>query len=219
MKPLITMMIAIAVFFLALLLIIKLTGVLTVEQIESWLHYAKTLSPVYVGSLVIILLVADLFIAVPTLTVTILAGYFLGHLYGAISALTGLILAGICGYVLSRYYGNTLFKLVIKDESKRHEAIAAFREHGFAMIVLSRAVPMLPEITSCLSGITNMPFKRYLMALFISSVPYVLIVSYAGSISSIDNPTPAILATMGFLGLLWISGGLLLRKQTQRVLK
>jgi len=49
-----------------------------------------------------------------------------------------------------------------------------------------------------------MPFSKFLVTWSISSVPYVLIASYAGSISSINNPKPAIYTTIGLSALLWV---------------
>ncbi len=155
-------------------------------------------------SLIVLLLFVGLFIAIPTLTVIILSGYFLGHVNGAIAALTGLMLAGVFGYMLSRYYGSAILNFLVRDEIKRNEAIIAFQKHGVVMILLSRAMPILPEVTACLSGMTNMPFSKFLVTWSISSVPYVLIASYAGSISSIDDPKPAIYTAIRVSALLWI---------------
>ena len=205
MKSLLKVFLIIASLFATTFLLIKFTGILTIEQIEGWLTHAKELSPFYVGSIVTLLLFADLFIAVPTLTVTILSGYFLGHAYGAAAALTGVLLAGVCGYVLSRYYGNVILEALLKDETKRNEAINAFQQHGFAMILLSRAMPILPEASACLSGMTRMPFSKFISAWLISSVPYILIATYAGSISSLDNPKPAIFTAIGITTFFWIA--------------
>jgi len=205
MKPLIKIFLIIAACFATTFLLVKSTGVLTVDQIENWLMLAKELSPIYVGTLVALLLFADLFIAVPTLTVTTLSGYFLGHTYGAIAALTGIIFAGVCGYLLSRYYGSAILGFLVRDVNKREDAICTFQKHGIMMILLSRAMPILPETTACLSGMTRMPFSKFIIVWLISAVPYVLIASYAGSISSIDNPKPAIFAAIAVSTLLWIS--------------
>ena len=205
MKTLIRIMLIIATCFAATFLLTKFTGVLTIEQIKNWLIQAKELSPIYVGTLVALLLFADLFIAVPTLTIITLSGYFLGYTYGATSALVGIILTGVCGYILGSYYGDSILKFLVKDESKRSEAIHTFQQHGFVMILLSRAMPILPEVTACLSGMTRMAFSKFLIAWLISSVPYILIVAYAGSISSIDNPKPAIFTIISISILLWVA--------------
>lgn len=204
MKPLIKIILLIAAFFASTFLIVRFTGILTVEQIEGWLMQAKQASPIYVGSIVAALLFADLFIAVPTLTIIILSGYFLGHLYGAIAALTGIMLAGICGHIIGRYYGDGILGFLVKDDKKRDEAVAAFKTHGFVMILLSRAIPILPEVTACLSGMTRMAFARFLIAWSLSTIPYILIASYAGSVSSLDKPMPAIFTAIGLSALLWV---------------
>lgn len=205
MKPLLKLFLIIATIFASTFLLIKYTGVLTMEQIEGWLIQAKELSPLYVGAIVASLLFADLFVAIPTLTVIILAGYFLGPVYGSLAALSGIILAGVSGYALSRYYGDNILRLLLKDENKRNNATNTFQKHGFVMILLSRAMPILPETTACLSGMTRMPFNKFLTAWLISSVPYILIATYAGSISSIEKPMPAIFTAIGLSVFLWIS--------------
>lgn len=206
MNPLLKLFLVLASIFASTFIIIKLTtGLLTMEQLEGWLSSAKSISPIYVGGIVALLLFADLFIAIPTLTVTILAGYFLGHTYGAIAALTGVFLAGVCGYGLSRYYGQSILNLLIKDQQKQKEATQTFQEHGFAMILLSRALPILPEVSACLAGITEMRFSKFLTAWLISSGPYILIATYVGSISSLDNPKPAIFGAIGLSAFFWLS--------------
>ena len=204
MKPLLKIILLIATFFATTFLLIKLTGVLTIDQIKGWLLHAKELSPIYVGGIVSLLLFLDLFIAVPTLTITILAGYFLGFGYGILASLLGMTLAGLTGYFISRYYGKSILGFLVKEESKRNEVIKTFQKHGFVMILLSRAMPIIPETTACLAGMTRMNFNVFFIAWLISSVPYTLIASYAGSISSIDNPKPAIFAAIGITVLLWI---------------
>ena len=204
MKPLIKLMLIIAGMFAATFLIVKFTGLLTIEQIEAWLVAARSLSPLYVGSIVALLLFADLFVAVPTLTVTVLSGFFLGHALGAAAALSGLMLAGISGYWLSRFFGDALLSFLIRDPDKIEEIRTAFNHHGFVMILLSRAVPILPEVTACLAGMTRMKFIRFLLAWTVSSVPYAAVAAYAGAISSIDNPTPGILIAIGISCFLWL---------------
>jgi uncharacterized membrane protein YdjX (TVP38/TMEM64 family) len=106
---------------------------------------------------------------------------------------------------LSRYYGDKILTFLIKDDYKKDNAIKTFHKHGFTMILLSRAMPMIPEISACLSGMTKMNFGKFILAWAISSIPYVLIASYAGSISSLENPKPAIFAAVGISLFFWIS--------------
>ena len=204
MKPLIKIMLILMAIFATTFVIIKSTGVLTIEQIELWLEQAKELSPLYVGAIVAALLFVDLFIAVPTLTLIILSGYFLGHGYGFTASITGLMLAGITGYGLSHYFRDGILKFLVKDEEQQQEAQASFKKNGFLMILLSRGMPILPEVTACLSGMTRMPFAKFLFAWSCSAVPYAYLASYAGSISSLENPKPAIFTAIGISSFLWL---------------
>ena len=71
---------------------------------------------------------------------------------------------------------------------------------------------MLPEITACMAGFTKMAPHRYSLFFALSSLPYVLIAAYAGSISSIEDPKPAIYAALGLYAVLW-TGWFLFRRR------
>lgn len=203
MKHLFKIMLVIALFFAVTFLLVKATGVLSVEKIEMWLGQAKEVSPFYIGGIVVLLLLADLFIAVPTMTTIVLAGYFLGFRNAAIVSVIGLSLAGITGYGLSRMFGDRVFAFLLKKESARDEAKSTFRQYSVIMILLSRATPILAEVTACLAGMTRMKFSKFILAWSASTIPYALIISYAGSISSVENPMPAIYAAIGLSATLW----------------
>lgn len=206
----------VALGFVALFVLVRLTGVVDLEDIKHWLEASKSLPVIYIAALVVGLLVLDLLISIPTLTVTMLAGFYLGAMAGAAAAICGLILAGITGYFISRRWGEAALSFVLKDASEQVDARAGFHAHGFMMIVLSRAVPMLPEVTCCLAGITAMPFGRFMAAWLLNSVPYAILASYAGSISSVDDPRPAIFAAMVLYVALW-GGWFFFRKSRQDV--
>jgi hypothetical protein len=101
MKQLIIMALSLAAIFASTFILLKMSGVLTLDDIKVMLNQAREISPVHIAVIVIALLVADLFIAVPTLTVTIFAGFFLGFPLGFMAGATGLLTAGILGYTIS----------------------------------------------------------------------------------------------------------------------
>lgn len=211
MRALIKLILIMASVFASTFLLVKLTGIISIEQIELWLTTAKDGNIFVLSLFIILLLFFDLFIAVPTLTVIIFSGYFLGHFYGSITAIIGVMLAGIMGYILSYFYGEKLEKLVMKDNQQRLELREQFSRYGILMIIFSRAMPILPEVTACLSGLTKMPFTKFLFAWTVSSVPYVLIATYSGSISSLDNPKPAIITAITLTVIMWLAWFLLRR--------
>ncbi len=205
MKTLIKLFLIIAIFFASTFVIIKVFELITIDDIQYWLETAKDISPLYIGLLISLLLFADLFIAIPTLTICILSGYFLGAGLGALFSIVGVTLAGITGHLLSRSIGRTLLKKFVREPKKIQEMEATFQRHGFVMILISRALPILPETTACLSGLTRMRFLKFLLAWIISSYPYVIIAAYAGSISSFDDPKPAIFTAIALSAFFWIA--------------
>lgn len=206
MKPLLKIVLVLWLFFTSLLILLKVTGLVTVEKIRHWIELASESDPTYAALAVAGLLFVDLFIAVPTTTVTLLGGFFLGSVHGALAAFTGLLLAGTTGYGISRRYGDSLIRFLIRDEAKRLEAVEMFRTHGVVVILLSRAMPLLPEVSACMAGMTRMPFVRFLLAWVVSTAPYAIIASYAGSVSTVENPLPAIFTAIGLTGFFWLGG-------------
>ncbi|MDN4504423.1 VTT domain-containing protein [Alteromonadaceae bacterium BrNp21-10] len=215
MKSLIKVTLIIALVFASTFILAKVFGVLSVEQFQQWLQQAQQTSNSVLVAVVVVLLFADLFIAVPTLTLCILSGYFLGLTIGGMAAFTGMTLAGGGGYWLSRRYGNRILKRLLPNESQRQELVVSFQRHGIIMILLSRAMPILPEVSACLAGMTKMPFSRFLMAWSAVSIPYVIIAAYSGSISTLDNLKPALFAAIG-LGVVFVSGWTLFKRKLQR---
>ncbi len=205
MNLLIKTVLILAGIFFSTFLIIKFTGVLTVEDIKTWFEAIKSQPSYIVGSLVILLLFADLFIAVPTMTIIILAGYFLGFELAVLYAFFGLVFASFTGYGLSWVYGENFLNKLSKDAEQKEQMKMLFVKHGVMMLVLSRAMPMITEISCALAGICKMPFYRFLLGWSLGTIPYLLIISYAGSISDFGNPKPALFAGIGVTLVLWLS--------------
>lgn len=204
MKPLLRIILVLAVIFASTFVIIRLSGVLTEDDIKAWLEAATNINPWYVASAVVFILAIDILIAVPTLTTCILSGYFLGFIWGGLTASAGLLAAGLIGYWMSRLLGERILKIIIRSEEKRDEAKTTFGQYGLAMIMLSRSSPIFSEVCACMAGMTRMRFTRFLLAWSVNSVPYALIAAYSGSISSFENPKPAIYTMIGLYMVLWL---------------
>ncbi|NEQ65483.1 MAG: VTT domain-containing protein [Symploca sp. SIO2D2] len=204
MKSLLKIGIILALIFASTFVVARLAGWLTVDQVKAWFDAASQWSPMAIALLVVLLLFADLFIAVPTLTITLLAGYFLGFPNGLLASFAGMMAAGISGYALSRHYGQAFARKIVKKPEDFESMKGLFSSNGFAFILLSRAAPILPEVSACMAGMNQMKFSRFLAAWILCSLPYALIASYAGSISDLENPKPAIFTAIGLSGTLWL---------------
>lgn len=217
MKPLVKVMLILGSIFALTFIVGRLLGILTVENVRQWLELAAGIDPFWLAGTVVFLLFLDLFVAVPTLSITILAGFFLGFPAGAAAAFIGMSSAAFTGYGISRVWGQRPIAFLVKEPADRAEMTETFQRNGPVMIVLSRAAPIVPEVTACMAGATNMNFGRYLAFFGLSTVPYVLIASYAGSISSVDSPQPAIFAVLFLYGTLWTGWYVFRRKQSRSV--
>ena len=204
MKPLLRIILLLAVIFASTFVIIRLSGVLTEDDIKAWLEAATNINPWYVALAVVLILAIDIFIAVPTLTTCILSGYFLGFIWGGLAASIGLLSAGLIGYWLSRSLGEKVLKIIICSSEKREEAKETFGQYGLAMIMLSRSSPIFSEVCACMAGMAKMKFTKFFLAWYINSIPYALIAAYSGSISSFENPKPAIYTMIGLYMVLWL---------------
>ncbi len=205
MAPLLRVVLILAAFFAATFVLARLTGLFSVASITAYLEKAQSINPGYLFIIIVLLLFSDLFIAVPTLTITILSGYFLGFTHGSLAAISGMLLAGSVGYGLSWRYGEVLLQKIIKSDHKRKEAIDSFNRYGAVMILLSRVSPILPEVSACMAGMVRMGFVKFIAVWCLSTIPYSLIAAYSGSISSMNNPKPAIYAALSINFTLWVA--------------
>lgn len=203
MKPLLKIMAILLAIFVCLFVLGQVFGILTVENVKAGLQGASEIDALALAAVIITLLCVDIFITVPTLTITLLAGFFLGFPMGAAVALIGTSAATFLGYAMGRRWGEMGISKIIKNDAEITDLKQTFRSHGPVMITLARAAPMVPEICALMAGATNMRFARYALFHLIGTLPYVALVSYAGSISSVDDPMPAIYSAMALYAVGW----------------
>jgi len=212
MKDLLKIMLVLSLVFMSTFIIIKATGLFTFDDIQKLLEQAQQIHPGYLAVVVIALLFADLFIAVPTMTVSIMAGYFLGWPLGLAATISGFFLAGIVGYGISRRYGWRLLNYIYKDRERLKEMHNVFSMYGPIVLIICQAMPILPEVSCCMAGATRMSFYKFLAMYALGSIPYALITTYVGSISTLDKPTPVIIAAIGMSLLMWSAWWMLARR-------
>ena len=79
--------------------------------------------------------------------------------------------AAFSGYFISRLWGERPIALLVRDANEWQNMTDSFQRNGPAMMVLSRAAPIVPEITACIAGATRMNFC-YLFASFLPNGPF-----------------------------------------------
>ncbi len=213
MKPLIKTALGLIGIFLLIFILLNVTGLLTQDDLAEMLRDAENWPKLWIGVLVIGLLISDIVIPVPGIIVVSIGGYFLGPFWGAVCGSLGLTLAGVTGYVLCRIYGYRMLMRIYRDETHLADMKETFHRHGTLVLLLSRAVPMFPEAASCLAGATHMPFGKFLLTFGTSCTIYSIAVAYAGSLSSAENLTPALIAYLCIMAVLWSSWALFIRSK------
>ncbi len=209
---LLTVSATLAAFFASTFLVITLTGLVTIEDIKHVLVAASEVNVLYVGIAVMCLLFMDMFIAVPTLTIVTLSGYFMGPLFGAMFSVLGMWAAGLSGYFICRQWGDRLLLIIYKDQKNLDEMRSIFKHYGVSVLVLCRATPILPEVTCCLSGANKIAFSKFFTFYSLGTVPYAMLAAFAGSKSSLEDPLPGIFGATSMSVVLWVCWYVLIRR-------
>ena len=156
------------------------------------------------------LLIGDLILPVPATGVMSAAGYLYGTLVGGTLSALGSILSGLLAYGLCRLFGrNAAGRLAGVDDLARNESL--FQRSGPWIIALSRWMPLLPEVTSCLAGLARMPLRTFTLSLMCGSVPMGFTYAAIGS-SGQDNPALAIALSIAIPAVLYAAIHPLLRR-------
>jgi uncharacterized membrane protein YdjX (TVP38/TMEM64 family) len=193
-------------FFTSTLLVNHAAGWLTIDSVRAFIETlsASPQASLWIGLAVFALLSVDSVIAVPTTATIVLGGFFLGPLGGGLVAACGLMFAGSICYAGGRAGGDRfLHRLMPADELA--ELRVWFGASGSFALLVARALPMLPEVLSCLAGMSRISYARYLLTFAAGNLPYAFLAAWAGSISDFSNPWPALAVGVGVPALAWIA--------------
>jgi len=205
-KSLIKLYLIIISVFALIFALVNLTGLLSVADIKEYLNQIQNADKSFVFLIVFLLLASDVFLSVPTILIVTYSGHILGFQLGLLSSTLGMLMSGSIAYILCRLTGNKMLQVLIKDKKQIDEVNSIFHRLGFSMLIIARALPMLPEATCCLSGMMRFNFVKFLLYYLLGTLPYAVVLTYLGSISNADNPYPALtgIAVVYFiLYLLW----------------
>lgn len=206
MKDLLKVAIGMGLLFASTFVVMNSTGLVTEEGVSAFLGKAHDIHPAWLAAIVIGLLMLDLLIAIPTMTTILLAGYFIGPVLGGLASAAGLMLLGITGYGMGWRLGRPVLTRLFKGEERLTGIELAFARNDLLVLFVCQALPILPELSCTLAGISRMRFVRFLFGYAVGVVPFAFIVAYAGSISTFRAPGPAIYTAIGVtvtLLLLW----------------
>jgi uncharacterized membrane protein YdjX (TVP38/TMEM64 family) len=137
------------------------------------------------------LLIGDLVLPIPATGVMSALGYVYGTWIGGLTGAAGSFLSGVTAYELCRWGGQgAADRLLGPGDQARAERIFSGGLGGW-MVALSRWMPLLPELTACMAGLTRMPRRRFLPALACGCVPMGLVFAAIGA-SGAERPGLAV---------------------------
>ena len=155
----------------------------------------------HAGLIGIGLLVADLFLPVPTSSVIAGLGIVYGPVAGTVYALAGSLLAAATGYALGRLLGRPFARRWLGPHMAAGER--AFARHGGWIVAASRWMPVLPEVVSVSAGVSRMPFAAFMAAALCGALPHTALFAVAGHLGA-ETPGWTLLVSAVVPLLLWL---------------
>jgi uncharacterized membrane protein YdjX (TVP38/TMEM64 family) len=152
-------------------------------------------------AIAIVLLVADLFLPLPATLIMAALGYIYGPLAGGLISAAGSFMGGAFGYWLCRLMGeNTTLRLLGEKDYARGKKLSG--NVGGWVVVLSRWLPVFPEVIACMAGLTRMPARYFHGALLCGSLPLGFVYAFVGH-AGVSHPAVSIGLSAGMPPLIW----------------
>jgi len=183
-----------------------LEEVWNVEKLAGYFEQAKT----WAWLLGILLLLADLLLPIPGTIVMSALGAVYGFWLGGLIATIGSMLAGILGYGVGRFFDEKFAKRWL-GEKDFEKGKTLFDKRGAWVVAVSRALPILPEVLSCMAGLLRMPFGKFVIALACGSIPMGFLFTWIGDIGR-EQPAWGLAFSLGVPAVLWGAAALMRKR-------
>lgn len=155
------------------------------------------------------LLLADVFIPIPSSVIMIAHGAAFGVLGGFILSLAASVGGAMIGWWIGNRGSSVMDRIVTPQE--KQQANAFIFRYGLLAIIISRLLPIVAETVAIMSGTTDLGWRRVLIATTLGSIPPALIYAIAGTATT--DFASGVLVTVGvvIVGVVaWIIGKRLL---------
>lgn len=152
------------------------------------------------------LLIADIFIPIPTTAIIAGLGIVYGPIAGAIIAIIGSIMAAIIGYAIGRWLGRPIAQRFLGDAMAGGERI--FASYGGWIVAASRWLPVLPEVVSMVAGVSKFHFATFVFAAFCGVIPFSIVFAWVGHLGAEQPVWTMVASALAPLVLWWLAGRL-----------
>jgi uncharacterized membrane protein YdjX (TVP38/TMEM64 family) len=164
---------------------------LALEAPDAALRSLRDTGP-WAWAAAIALICTDLVLPVPTTSLIAALGIIYGFVVGAAIGTLALVAAGMLAYAFVRAIGRPA-AVLFAGERRLARLEAFFARSGAWAIVLTRGLPILPEVVTSLAGLARMPVAKFALALVVGSLPTAAVFAAIG-VGWSDRPGLALLA-------------------------
>jgi len=192
---------AIAVTLLVMFFIASSTGIAFFEDPTPLMRGARPVAAV----LGVTLLVADVFLPIPSSIVMVLHGTLFGPVIGALLSLIGSVLAALTGFAVGRAGNDAIRRLVTEREHQR--AGALLERWGVLAIAVTRPIPILAETVAILAGSSPLTWQQTALAAAAGSLVPAAVYAWAGAhAATATNHALVFGGVIAITGVLWWVG-------------
>lgn len=177
---------------------------LHITILENPMPYLRARS-VVVGAVGVLLLIADVFLPVPSSVVMVAHGAVFGVVTGSMLSLVGSTAATLTGFAVGRAGNGAIRRFVTPEEHDR--AGAMLRRWGVFAIVISRPIPILAETVAILAGSSPLTWRQTFIGGVVGSIVPAVVYAWAGAhAATLGNQVIVFVGVMFVTGVLWIVG-------------
>lgn len=180
----------------------------TQEGSISWLkQYGK-----WAWLAALLLLLSDLVLPIPATAVMAALGFVYGPVWGGLIGGGGSFLSGSLAYGLCRLMGrNAAMRILGEKDLEKGERL--FSKVGGWLVVLSRWLPVFPEVIACMAGLTRMPARTFHVAMACGSLSLGFVFATVGH-AGVENPALALILSAALPPILWVAVQVFFRANT-----
>jgi uncharacterized membrane protein YdjX (TVP38/TMEM64 family) len=193
----------IALFLLLMFLAASAAGIALLDDPTPLFRGARTTAAVIGVSL----LVADVFLPVPSSLVMVAHGTLFGVVGGTVLSLIGSIASALVGFAVGRAGSGPIRRFVSERAHERASAMLA--RWGVVAIAVTRPVPILAETVAILAGSSRLRWRDAALAAGAGSLVPAAIYAWAGAhVATSANHALIFGGVLLMTGILWWVGGM-----------
>ena len=167
------------------------------DQAKKWLHQFGP----WTWAIAILLMITDVLLPIPATAVLATLGLIYGTLVGGLIGCAGTFLAGTAGYLICWAMGERAARFLMGERGLERSR-RFFTKSGGWLVALSRWMIILPEMVSCLAGLTRMDPRKYFVALACGTIPMSFTYAAIGAAGG-DRPILALAVSAAVPVFLW----------------